>query len=53
MGSIFLSFFGTLFQIKFETKARILAMRPARAAGDLTYKKLFLLVFYYVLVASL
>ena len=38
---------------KFETKARILAMRPARAAGDLTYKKLFLLVFYYVLVASL
>ena len=38
---------------KIRDQARILAMRPARAAGGLTYKKIFLLVFYYVLVASL
>ena len=34
-------------QVKFETKARILAMRLAReAAGDLTNKKIFFLSFY-------
>ena len=33
-------------QVKFETKARILAMRLAcEAAGDLTNKKIFLLSF--------
>ena len=33
-------------QVKFETKARILAMRLAcEAAGDLTNKKIFLLLF--------
>ena len=33
-------------QVKFETKARILAMRLAReAAGDLTHKKIFFLSF--------
>ena len=33
-------------QVKFETKARILAMRLAcEAAGDLTNKKVFLLLF--------
>ena len=33
-------------QVKFETKARILAMRLAReAAGDLTNKKIFFLSF--------
>ena len=36
-------------QVKFETKARILAMRLAReAASDLTHKKIFFLVFLTV-----
>ena len=42
-----------LLQVKIETKARFLAMRPEWAAGDLADKKYFSSFFYYVLKKTL